>query len=276
MDVYKYIKRRWNGVSFVTTSPIDGSKVLNLVSLGSGNTKTGNMIQTWHLPYGKDPIEARRGGSGDRGVCGDCPHRAKPGQKVGSCYVIGVAIRGVHDAYLRGRYPDLADVAEELNKSRIAVLANIGNGRQVRLGSYGDPTVMGSTMAQALTALASSWMGYTHQWRNEHSQWAKNLLMASADSVSDATRASRDGWRYFAVYPKDIAPKDALSQLRANGDKVAKCPASYEAGQRVTCSTCPMKCSGAISNRHNVAIQAHGAPSVMARYRENVAGNWQS
>jgi hypothetical protein len=76
--------------------------------------------------------------------------------------------------------------------------------------------------------------------------------MASVDSVDEALEAAALGWSTFRVKPKG-------DRGRLPGEAI--CPASAEAGKKVTCETCPIKCdgrpymSGLLTGR---VIQAHG------------------
>ena len=73
--------------------------------------------------------------------------------------------------------------------------------------------------------------------------------MASVDTPKESFDAWADGWRTFRVRAADtwLAAREFM------------CPASEEAGKRLTCSTC-MACSGGIdSKRASVTIVVHGS-----------------
>ena len=258
---------KFNGFHFITLSPMTGEPVLNIVQTRtSSNSKTGKTVQTWHLMPDIAPLEARRYGAGDESICGKCPHRAKPDEKAGSCYVYGFVIKAIYEAYQRGRYPSWEVFGDTLTE----VLAKAGEDKTVRLGAYGDPVCMGPEAIAALCSEAKGWLGYTHQWRDSNLAWAKAWMMASADNPKDLTDSIADGWRAFAVYSPDVEPADALAIARKSGAKVVKCPASNEAGNKTSCNACPIKCSGTGSGiGHSVMIQAHGAGSVLSRYRSS-------
>ena len=74
-------------------SLINGQPIVALAQSDSGNSKTGNMIQTFILDdSGVVPVTASRTGQ-DESICGDCPHRGTPnnnskGQATNrTCYV---------------------------------------------------------------------------------------------------------------------------------------------------------------------------------------------
>jgi hypothetical protein len=76
----------------------------------------------------------------------------------------------------------------------------------------------------------------------------------AADSEADATAAHALGWRTFRVaMPGDLArmPVESI------------CPASAEAGKKLTCAQC-LACSGATGRRGSIVIAAHGGFAVMA------------
>lgn len=133
----------------------------------------------------------------------------------------------------------------------------IGRGRLVRLGTYGDPAAVPTIVWHRLTEHASGHTGYTHQWRT-CDQSLRTLCMASADSLADAREAQTAGWRTFRVMPCD-APRAANE---------AVCPASAEAGRKLTCAQC-LACAGADGRRGSVVIQAHGGTAVMAAVNRN-------
>ena len=245
----------WRGPSLIDGAPI----VVIAVGLSnaSSNRKTGAMLQTYILREDIDPNHAARVGA-DASICGDCPHRGKLKQmpdytlrNVGrTCYVnIGQGPLGVWRAYKRGRYIEATDIDA------------LGAGRVVRLGTYGDPAAVPAYVWARLTHHATGRTGYTHQWRNvngrmpwDHVQALKGLCMASADTEQDATDAQALGWRTFRVaMPGDLArtPVEAI------------CPASKEAGKKLTCAQC-LACSGATGRRGSIVIRAHGGFAVMA------------
>jgi hypothetical protein len=122
----------------------------------------------------------------------------------------------------------------------------------VRLGTYGDPAAVPVHVWQTLTYAAKGHTGYTHRWRKAPA--LRTLCMASVDSVAEAREAHALGWRYFRVaMPSDLARLDIE----------ARCPASAEAGKKLTCAQC-MACAGANGRRGSIVIQAHGGFAVMA------------
>jgi hypothetical protein len=231
----------WTGPSL-----LDGSPII-VVGIGaSSNRKTGDMLQTYIIRADMAPIEASRSGA-DAAICGDCPHRQGQG---GSCYVtLAHGPSSVWRTLQRDAYPALFREGPR-EETRRALLAEFGEGRMVRLGTYGDPAAVPEWVWTALVSRASGWTGYTHQWRR--SLALQGLVMASVDSIEEATQARAMGWRTFRI-------RDAAEPLLA---REMVCPASEEAGKRLQCAEC-RACDGArkgpTDNRASVAIVVHGA-----------------
>lgn len=224
-------------------SLLDGAPIVAIAVTASGNRKTGDMVQTYILCADVAPIEAARFGA-DASVCGDCKHRPALG---GACYVnLGHGPRSVHAAYKRGRYPDATG----------ETLAELGRGRMVRLGTYGDPMAVPAHVWQTLTLHAAGHTGYSHQWQNPRipaAQWraVMDLCMASTDSETECVQARDAGLRYFRIAELGAVP----------GPREFTCPASAEAGKRLTCAQCGA-CNGtrsAADRRASPVIIVHGA-----------------
>lgn len=233
----------WRGVS-----QIDGGEIVMIVTglaSGSANRKTGDMVQTWILRADMDPIDAMKLDL-DRSICGDCPLRGyqdqAQGKRVGrACYVnVGQAPLSIWRAFARGTYPvmDALEVAELID------------GRGIRLGSYGDPSLVPLQVLRDLVSTSKVRTGYTHQWRNVDAGY-RELLMASADTVADRRDARLAGWRSFVVLPANgVKPEGAV-----------ECAATRERN-RLNCFDCGM-CSGVKAGRvaTDVFILAHGTGS---------------
>lgn len=236
----------WRGKSW-----IDGADIVCILTMQSGNRKTGAMSQTWILRADTHPVDAIKSGA-DASICGNCPHRGNGVDGTGrSCYVnVGQAPASVWRAWMRGAYPRVG-----LNRVSLAT-----HGRAVRLGAYGDPAVLPARVLRALTIGASLHTGYTHQWRDPRAAHARALCMASADSGAEAAAATAHGWRVFHV--GGDAPAGAI-----------QCPASAEylarTGRSVQCTECGL-CGGqtraglpiSASVARVVTINPHGSGAV--------------
>lgn len=225
-------------------SLLDGQPIIAIALTGSSNRKTGDMVQTYILREDIKPTLALRSGA-DVSICGDCKHRPING---GACYVVvaqGPTV--VYKTYHAGKYP--AAPAIDL----------LGEGRMVRLGTYGDPMAVPAHIWEKLVSKAQGRTGYTHQWANkaiDADQVARvsRLCMASADNAQEAQAAQSNGKRYFRIRlaSEALAPREFV------------CPASEEAGKRKTCAQCGA-CNGSekatagnpVSIAHGVAYKVN-------------------
>lgn len=242
-------------------SMLDGAPIVVIASgfQGAKNKKTGSeLIQVYILRDDMSPREAVETGA-DASICGDCAHRylydtdgaAIPATR--SCYVnIAHGPRITFEAYKRGTYVDVTDQPP----SAIAALFLT---RKVRFGAYGDPAAVPFNLLHLIAAAADGVTAYTHQWRRFPDLAA--FCMASADTVTDRVQAAALGFRVFRVAPETGWTRDRSEVL---------CPASEEAGKKVTCSQC-MACGGNGSKaRANIMIPLHGMGYAAAMRRGTV------
>ena len=227
-------------------SLIDGAPIVVIAIDSARNTKTGRMVQTYILRADMDPRDASKSGA-DASICGTCPHRGAPTDdpkakqaKGRSCYVLlGQGVLISYRAMLRGVYPEVTGHA---------AIAAIGAGKLVRLGTYGDPAAVPSYIWESLISEAAGHTAYSHQAATSGADFRPAYMMQSADSEADARAAWEQGRRTFRVV-KSVA--DIV-----NGREIL-CPASKEAGRRVTCSQCKL-CGGASVPGKSIAIPDHG------------------
>jgi len=230
----------WRGVS-----RIDGKTpiVLVLTGLGSArlkgaNSKTGPMVQSYILVSGIHPTDAIRSGA-DRAICGDCRHRRQPDGRR-TCYVNpATGLGSVGRAMLKGDYPEvpLRDAAEMVR------------GRDLRIGTYGDPAAVPFEVWASLIAFAAGWTGYTHQWDAPGADVRlQGIVMASVDSLAEYARAKDTAWRTFRVLAADGSDTPGAREI--------SCPASAEVGKVTTCDACQL-CTGRTSRAKDVAIVDH-------------------
>lgn len=218
-------------------SLIDGLPIVAIATIDSKNVKTGDMLQTWILRADMDPFTASRTGA-DRSICGDCVHRGQPhngetGQaKKRSCYVnLLFGPLSVYRAFRKGAY------------ARVSNLANLGHGRMIRIGSYGDGAAVPQRIWDELCSEAAGWTAYTHQPNVD-----PDRFMTSVESLTAAQAAWERGERTFRV----VGDTHHLERNEV------LCPASHEAGKRTTCEHCKL-CAGASIAAKSIAIVAHGS-----------------
>lgn len=227
-------------------SLIDGKPIVAIAIGKSGNTKTGNMVQTYIIRADISPLEASKTGE-DFSICGACPHRgeattlAERKQALKrSCYVnLGQGPTIVWKAFQRGIYPTVTGHAG---------IAAIGKGRMVRLGTYGDPAAVPAYIWESLISEAVGHTAYTHQSGVESAQARPEFMMISADTEQQARIEWSNGNRTFRVV------KSTYEIIR--GAEIL-CPASKEAGFKTTCNSCGL-CGGAAIKAKSIAIVDHG------------------
>jgi len=216
-------------------SLLDGQPIVVIATYSNRNTKTGRVVQTYILREDINPLEASKTGE-DYSICGDCPMRGEattdPERKQAKgrrCYVnLGQGVLITWRAYKRGVYAE-------------GSARDMGRGRFVRVGTYGDPAAVPSRVWDELLSEAETWTAYTHQ-----KPWRPDIAMQSADSYTEARMHWRAGRRTFRV----IADLGQLDQTHE-----ALCPASKEAGRRVQCTACKLCKGGKLAK--SIAIVEH-------------------
>lgn len=210
----------YNGPSMLNGVPIKVS--VTGLAKASANTKTGDMLQTWIMRTDVEPHKATN--EQKETMCGDCPIKE-------TCYV------KLHHAPLSiFRAEERAAAANSTPET--------GNGRFVRLGSYGDPAAVPVAVWEQLLENASGHTGYTHQWQARAD--LAPLVMASTHTPEEVAKANALGFRSFRV-------KSANEPL-LNGE--IGCPAAKENGAKTTCENCGL-CAGARVKAPNIAINSH-------------------
>jgi len=214
---------------------LDGKPIVVIATYSNRNSKTGRVVQTYILRADINPLEASKTGE-DYSICGDCVMRGTPTSdperkqaKGRRCYVnLGQGVLIVYKSFLRGVY--------QTGDAR-----DMGRGRFVRVGTYGDPGAVPSQVWDELLSEATTWTAYSHQ-----SGWRPDIAMQSADTYAQAWAHWREGRRTFRV----ITGIEHLDKAHE-----ALCPASKEAGQRVQCTACKL-CKGGTAAK-SIAIVEH-------------------
>jgi hypothetical protein len=216
-------------------SLLDGQPIVVIATYSNRNTKTGHVVQTYILRSDMNPLEASKTGA-DFSICGNCPMRGEvttdPQRKIAKdrkCYVnLGQGVLIVFKSFLRGVYKE-GDPAE------------MGRGRFVRVGTYGDPAAVPQRVWELLLSDADGFTAYTHQ-----KPWRPEIAMQSADSHAEAVMHWKENRRTFRVIA-DLGELDKANETL--------CPASKEAGRRVQCAECRL-CAG-FKQAKSIAIVEH-------------------
>lgn len=215
-------------------SELDGSGIVVLAVDGSKNAKTGPIIQTYILRADMRPSIAAKTGH-DGPICGDCPNRPRAN---GTCYV--VPFRGPDQAWL--------DWDTHHKPFRIEQLRNQG----LRLGAYGDPAAAPFEIWEPLIKAASTFTGFTHQWRTCDPRF-KQLCMASCETPEEALEAQAAGWRTYRT----------TTPWEPNAKGEVTCPNVTKSLTCLACGACNGKHTG---RRGNVTIPVHGSQYKIDRY----------
>jgi hypothetical protein len=231
----------WEGESPVDGAPI--ALILTGLTSKSANRKTGPMLQTWILRQDMPPLEAVRNDV-DSSICGSCVHKGThvDDKRVGrSCYVnVGQAPTSIWATYAAGRYRHVSlEEASELVADQA-----------VRLGAYGDPGMVPWEVLYQLVRHASTYTGYTHQWRWIDDIYA-TVCMASVETEAEREQARALGYRCFFVRPADAPAPDHAMICAADRDRnPLNC---------IDCGACAGTKHGTVAGAVDVYIEAHGA-----------------
>lgn len=209
-------------------SILDGAPIIVIATMSTNNDKTGDMIQTWIMREDLSPIEASKQKL-DSSVCGMCPHRTS---LQGACYVtLHQAPLSVWKSYKKGNY-------KELDSSDLVHFA----GRQIRLGSYGDPAAVPFAVWQNMINHTAGNTGYTHQLHHKKfDPRIATICQISADTEKQAEAAWKKGYKTFRV-------------KTANMRKLDNEIICVNTTHNVSCLDCGL-CDG---KRANVVIDVHG------------------
>ena len=246
------MKSKSNGfIIYEGLSAIDGKTPIVMIAIGvkddSKNSKTGAMIQTYIIRSDINPVSAAIQQK-DRGICGGCIYRKrrfigydKKGIKTiyrkRRCYVnLGQGPLSVYRAYKRGIYPRMVD-----DPSLIYLL----NGKNTRLGTYGDPLAIPTSVLSLVIDNSGEYTGYTHQWKTGK---MIGLLMASVDSSSEKLEALSMGYKTFMVIDSHEEKDNSSITCPSSAEYIAK------TGKKISCNKC-LLCDGSTVS---VAIRGHG------------------
>lgn len=169
----------WNTVAIATT--------------GTTNAKTGDMVQIWIMDRNLHPVESIRSGKDASLQCAGCPLASGSG-----CYVSPLPLMAIWRKFQRNEYPSLSLFSPEWER--------FWKGKAVRLGAYGNPSLLPLPIVESIATLALKHTGYFHNWKELNSEEAKaygRFLMASCEPWNVA-KANALGLRTFTVLPEGV------------------------------------------------------------------------
>jgi hypothetical protein len=237
------MKQPKHGIIYDGPSLLDGAPIIVVATYTGSNGKTGRVVQTYIIRKDMNPLKANKSGA-DFSICGNCPMRGEPTKKRARkqaekrrCYVVlAQGPLNVYRAFHRGVYSDAC------GHQATAIL---GNGRKVRLGTYGDPAAVPSYVWDSLLSGATKHMGYSHQSGTAGAAFNPKYMMVSADNADQAMAAWFVGFRTFRVLRQGETP--------IAGQEI-DCPSS----RGVHCADCGL-CAGTSIVAKSITIPAHGA-----------------
>jgi hypothetical protein len=211
-----------------TLCVIRAGKTTNEKIAAKGET----IVQTYHFSEGQfyaaiNKADMREFFSHDRDVCFDCPFAYSNGAHINACYTHkGMQYLGFK-SMLRGiaARTNWADIPE-LNADIERDILQMCNGRFIRFGTYGEPSLLPIDLTRTICAIAKNHTGYTHQ-HNKRPEFSP-YFMASVHSETEANALIN--WRSFISADQNI-------------DTAVSCPASKEMNYISNCSKCGL-CSG--------------------------------
>jgi hypothetical protein len=227
---------------------IDGDLLFVVTSSTTSNKKIADpkevIVQTY--TYSLSQLESAKAGKvsqgdfflGDKPNCMDCPLSRNSGN--GKCYTHKYLQFSGFLSSLRST-KDLSELTDAKRKK----IVEMCEGRYVRFGTYGEPSLMPIDLVESMVEASKCHTGYTHQWRKPWCQPYSKYFMASAHSDQEASESFALGFRAFIV-KKDGEESNAV-----------QCPASKEAGYVSTCSKCKL-CSGRrVKTEKHIKINEH-------------------
>ena len=132
-------------------------------------------------------------------------------------------------------------------------------GRKIRIGSYGDPAAVPTSVWAKVCSVTDGHAGYTHQWNTRFVEpELKEYCMASADNTKEYEKAKKLGWRSFRVRMSDTEP------LLENE---FVCPASNEAGNKTSCEKCKACMGLEAKTSKDPCIIVHGLEHKIAKFK---------
>ena len=209
----------------------NGEKYAVIATLKTSNRKTGNMIQLWIILSDYSPVDGVKSGLDASTICTGCKFASGNG-----CYVnVGQAPNSIWKAYKANKYPKLDPFLYD----------NVFNGRKVRFGAYGNPSLIPLSIIKMITESCEGWTGYFHDWSKMSKERALaygKYFMASTETKDSVRRAKEKKLRFFHVSPTQ--PKDTIECLSDS--------------RGLSCDQCQL-CKGNRIGAKSIWINPHGS-----------------
>ena len=209
----------------------NGEKYAVIATLKTSNRKTGNMIQLWIILSDHSPVDGVKSGLDALTICTGCKFASGNG-----CYVnVGQAPLQIWKSYKANKYPKLDPFLYD----------NVFNGRKVRFGAYGNPSLIPLSIIKMITEVCDGWTGYFHDWQQMSKQKAQaygQYFMASTETNDSVRRAKEKNLRFFHVSPEQ--PKDTIECLSDS--------------RGLSCDLCQL-CKGNRIGAKSIWINPHGS-----------------
>jgi len=205
-----------------------------IATTGTRNRKIsrdGSAAQVWIVDKSTRCGESRLTGRDSKTVCRGCPLSSNRG-----CYVSARTVTTVQKAYWAGKRPS----------AKPADYSALFAGRYVRLGAYGNPSLLPLSKLEKVAKTAIAHTGYFHDWNLMSPKRARKygrFLMASCEP-SNADKAKKMGLRTFTT--------------RKAGDKLPSDEIWCPSDRGVTCDQCRLCAGTSNAGAKNIAIAVHG------------------
>lgn len=215
----------------------------------NANSKIGGydiVLQTYHFSVDQiKSLDLRQ----DLRNCMGCPFSfsRKDSPLSGKCYTHkGMQRQGLNSKLNRlSKLENIPAYSPELFKAFFDQVKKTKL-KLVRFGAYGEPVNLPLEVRDALWGLVDNkkvkGTGYTHAWRTTKD----TRFMASVHTLGEFIDATALGYRCYMV--TDEAEAD---------ETMINCPASKEAGRKVTCTECGLCCGSKMPNAKSIFILNH-------------------
>ena len=176
----------------------------------------------------------------DKACCLDCPFSSNQGDA--KCYTHKYMQYSGFVSMIKSIIKEFGSVQNipSFDQAKADKFIAKAAGKYVRFGSYGEPVLHPDSLVETLAKNASSYTGYTHQWKKYEN--AGRFFMASTHNEDERKAANSRNYRAFV----------AVSESNAPDTKAMFC-----LSEKMSCSKCSL-CSGTCGKgKADVKIMQH-------------------